>query len=534
MFKKAICFMVSSLLLLGVAGCQSEQDKKYDALVSAQKYEAPTSSSQPVAEPSRPDYMTPSIPEGGAVLQPTEGDALSGELVIKSFQQKYEQPEIYWLAREFMELHPNVAIHLLFDYKPGEQLPLEERYRRREAFYAQVRVELGAGEGDYLLYGGAEGLSYYPLMENGFLEDLRPYWENDPDINKEDCFTPVLDAFSVGGKLPVMPYSFKVQGAYFDRAILSELDVDPTALSAVNADDILGWYERARASRPDLQLFFTAPGKDTLFPLERARYIDLENKTASFDSPGFIEFLTRTRDTINDDPELEPISELGRGSGPLLDHALRYRATGEVSPYLQMDDEAFNYWVHMATLGRPSFASVDNLEMYALITMQQPLEYAAGPYLLTSTDGRLGVSSRYDNFAMPTSLKKKELAWEFIKYCMQERENLTFDHYGYTGCGYYADGLPVNKANFVKMMEDAPTYLQGAGIMDYAGMEFAPVDGVQLKEKMEGILSLAPVDLGKYNLDLQDYLDEFYINGLTTPQQAAEKIQGRAYIWLNE
>ena len=51
---------------------------------------------------------------------------------------------------------------------------------------------------------------------------------------------------------------------------------------------------------------------------------------------------------------------------------------------------------------------------------------------------------------------------------------------------------------------------------------------------MDELLTNDPVDLGKYNIDLQDYLDEFYINGLTTPEQAAEKIQGRAYIWLNE
>ncbi len=532
--QKALALCLALCLLISFSACQTEQDKKYDSLT--QELASSTSVEQEAELGPQPglDYMTPPTPGPDAVLRPAEGDALEGELLVKAFQQKYDQPEIYWLAREFMELHPNVTVKLLFDYKRGEQLSAEEHARRRDAFYSQVRVELGAGEADYLLYGGAERLSYYPLMENGFLEDLRPYWENDPDIHEEDYFTQVLDAFSVGGKWPVMPYSFKVRGAYFDRSLLAELDVDAASLSAVTADDILGWYEQARASRPDLQLFFTAPGKDVLFPLERARYIDLDSKEVSFDSPEFIDFLTRTRAVINDDPKLKPNSELGRGSGPLLDHALRYQATGEVSPYLEMGDEAFNYWVHMATLGRPSFASVDELEMYALLTMQQPLEYAAGPYLLTSTDGRLGVSARYDNFAMPSSLQNKELAWEFIKYCMGERENLTFDHYGYTGCGYYADGLPVNKANFAKMAEDAPAYLQGAEIMDYAGMEFESVDGEQLKEKMEALLSAAPVDMGKYNIDLQDYLDEFYINELTTPEQAAEKIQGRAYIWLNE
>ena len=37
-----------------------------------------------------------------------------------------------------------------------------------------------------------------------------------------------------------------------------------------------------------------------------------------------------------------------------------------------------------------------------------------------------------------------------------------------------------------------------------------------------------------YSLDAGEYLEEFYQKGLTTPEECAEKIQGRAEIWLNE
>ena len=51
---------------------------------------------------------------------------------------------------------------------------------------------------------------------------------------------------------------------------------------------------------------------------------------------------------------------------------------------------------------------------------------------------------------------------------------------------------------------------------------------------MDEIVGMDPVSLGKYRVGVQDYLDEFYVNGLTTAEECAEKIQGRTEIWLNE
>lgn len=43
-------------------------------------------------------------------------------------------------------------------------------------------------------------------------------------------------------------------------------------------------------------------------------------------------------------------------------------------------------------------------------------------YPLLRTEGKLGIRT-VDGFAMPSSLKNKELAWEFIKYCLSARED---------------------------------------------------------------------------------------------------------------
>ena len=525
------------IFILFLGACSNRQDDIYSQALSSQ---AESSLLEPTAsEPfgdvdyDDPDYIGPPAPGPDAQLTPAPDDDLSGTLVIKAFQQSLAQPELYWLAREFMELHPNVTIKLDYDWKYSENLSLDERSRRQDAFYARVRTEIAAGEADYLLYGGAETMDYYRFGKNGALEDLRPYWENDPEIDPEAYFLPVIEAFDVEGKLPVIPYSFRVRGVSLDKKRLEAVGVDPESIVTVNSDQLLTWYEQARESDPDLQLFFTAPGKDTLFQVERIRYTDFETKTASFDSQEFVTFLERSQNVINDDPDLEPINELSRGYAVIFDQSIAYQETGKVSPYIQMPEE-MNYWEHMATLGRSSLAVEENVQMVQLTSCLYPLEHISGPYPLVSTDGHLGISVGTDNFAMPASLKNKDLAWEFIKYCLSERDDLTFDRYGYNGCAYYCNGIPVNRAMYRLMAEDMPNYVKSDGTVGFALYQFEEVDGQAMEKLMDEILTMAPVSLGKYNLDVDDYLEEFYVNELTTAEECAQQIQSRATIWSNE
>ena len=135
---------------------------------------------------------------------------------------------------------------------------------------------------------------------------------------------------------------------------------------------------------------------------------------------------------------------------------------------------------------------------------------------------------------MPASLKNKDLAWEFIKYCLSKRDDLTFDRYGDNGCAYYCNGIPVNRAMYRQMAEDMPNYVKGDGTVGFALYQFEKVDGQAMENLMDEILTMAPVSIGKYNLDVDDYLEEFYVNELTTAEECADKIQARAEIWLNE
>lgn len=532
--QKILAFTLAICFLLALGACQSEQDAKYDALVSAQRAEASALSGE-----SEVDGANPSKPSEDAPATPVPGDGAGDSLVIKSYRMEGYDPAVTWLAKEFMELHPGVTITCEFGDQFGQRKTQQEYASSRQDYYDRLRVEIAAGEADYLLYGATSYLDYAPLSKNGFLVDFQEYWESDPDIHEEDYFMPALDAFLVEGKRPVIPYSFGLVGVYMDRAMLGEIEVDPDSLVSTSAEEVLGWYGQVRALHPEANLLFACPPKASLLSLEKPRYIDLENRQAAFDSPEFADFLAKSRDIAWEDPELDPEKELGGQGGSVMEAALRYRDTGEMSYSAQMLAETnLPKWKNIIEKARPALCSaIGPVAPYELVeSRQRSFQYVSGPYALTSSDGKLGVSCADESFMMPQSVQNKELAWEFIKYCLSRREDVTFEAFGYTGQHYYTRmGMPVTRSNFRKIVEDAPNHLSRlSGDVGAEYLHFDPVDGAEMEAYMDDLLTHDPVDLGKYNLDLQDYLDEFYITELTTPEQCAEKIQGRAYIWLNE
>ena len=535
---RSAALLLCVCLLFSCTACRSEQDDIYSQALADQSGSSllePTSSN-PFGDIDYddPDYIGPPSPGPDAQLTPAPDDDLSGQLVIRSFVQSRDPSDLYWLAREFMELHPQVTVLLDFEVKYSQNPSSEELQMMRDSYYANLRMELTSGEADYLLYGTAQDIDYTSLARSGVIEDLRPYWENDPEIQEEDYFMPVIEAFSVDGMFPVIPYAFYLNGTWFDKKLLTEAGMDPAEVNAVDAEKILTWYETAREQSPDLQLFFTAQGKEILLPREAVRYIDLKNRTASFQSPEFVDFLERSRNVINEetDPEL-----VRWGTPDYMEAALGYHDTGKVPAEVQNNyDAGFPIGMNVITKSRDSFAIMGEMNIYDSITMyQQPYTYLAGPYPVSSSDGHLAVETGQEEFMMPTSMKNKDLAWEFIKYCLSEREELTFDRYGYTGSGYYTDlQIPVNKANYGQMAEDATLPGSGHSVSGIEIVDFEPVEGEKIIAFMESLLQNSPVDLGKYNLDVDDYLEEFYVNEITTPEECAQKIQGRAEIWLNE
>ena len=507
MIKKIVFFLLSAVILL-MTGCQSTQDDIY---------------SQAMGRPS-------SASEQG--LLTSEADGLSGKLTIKTLISFDENTAMYFLIQEFMKLHPDVTIDVDSSVSSLEwaNMSRAEIQMAKDSFSSGISMEIGSGEADYIMYDVRDRINIPQFTRNGLLIDLYQFWNHDPELNHEDYFTHVLEGFEVDGKLATLPIAFSFYDLYLNREILDELQVDPESIETVDANRVLDWYEQARELHGDLNLNFSSPGKDGLYYyLERCRYIDLENRDAAFDSPEFIEFLTRTNNALNEDPGLDQ-QLLGMGNnGGLLDANISYRKTGKYPENIfAWKADTFKTVVENA---RPGFFVLEDSFLPNLITMQQPKEYAVGPYPLTSSDGKLGVRS-VEEFCVPVSMKNQPLAWEFIRYCIsaRDREYLDFAEMGSSAA--YTNRIPLCKTTFQNMLADIDQ--NGLHDLSVGYSDFDTIDPAAMTEMMDRILDRPIVNIDLYSVDVDEFLLEFYDNGLTTPEQCAEKMQGRAYIWLNE
>lgn len=527
--KKVISLLLALCLVLPCAGCQSEQDALYSQAMQQTSESSQEESSASEIDFDAPNYIGPPK-EMIKEIEPIEGDQLSGELVIKSC---YSNFELSLLAREFMSLHPNVTITFDVGIPAAENnaLTKAERLLRKDSFYTQMRVELASGEGNYLLYRIDERFHIPQLSRSGLLEDLRPYFENDPDWDSSEYFQPVLDAFSCDGKQPVMPFSFMFDAVYLNRDALETIDVDADALTTVSVTQLLDWYEQAAESYDDLNLLFTSPDKGELFPIERPTYIDLNAGTSSFESPEFISFLERTQAIDDEDPDLDYETERGVMDYGLFNEQIRLQKTGKMlDSAFGLSPDLNEQYKDMASRCRPAFANVQPVMTYPLLHIDSPMEYVAGPLPLVSSNGILGLTSR-ESFAIPSSCKNKELAWEFIKYCVSPRdeERPDFTHLGYPG--FVTCDIPVSKTNFQTLLE---LFIQKGYWGTITAYKFDSIDTESATKHLDEVLSLPLVNSGSYGIDVNEFLDDYYVHELGTAEQCAKKIQDRVNIWLHE
>lgn len=520
----ALCLVVS----LGACNQKSEQDKKFDELTrkdssaadifpeSALESEASSASGESSEAAPTPEPTPYVDPEG-----------LTGELTVlgpADTSDGIAKTAVEYLAEEFMKLHPGVKINVEFISSIFDDMP---RAQRREQARSRILAELGSGEADYLLYSPIEELNIYGLSQSGMLLDLRPYFENDPSINPDDYYTQVLDAMSVDGKYTVMPFSFGFEGMMLNRPLMEEMKVDLDSIQAIDYKMLLDWYEQAKAIDPSAQASFGALTQEFLYTYEAPAYVDLENKTASFNSPEFIEFLTRTG--ALEEPDKEALGHYQFLGEDIItvEWFMEKKMSGE-----ELDREFINeYWQQFYDNAHQAVAAPTGIAAQELGLVSGLMKNLAGPYPAVSTKGQLGVYTTED-FAIPATMKNPDLAWKFISYCISEREDMQLK----AGRAYYTARLPINKKNFAKQMEFCRTSSMMYQTASYYLEDFHQknLDADLAVKKLDEFLSMPLVNGKTHVIDMSEYLTEFYDSKLTTPEQCAEKIQGRMDIWLHE
>lgn len=452
--RKILCMILSALLLLACGGCSpSEEDKKFDELTKTSSALSASSQAEVPAEKE-----------------------LSGKLRIMA-DMEFDRTGVSAQAKGFMKLHPNVEIEVEYGLDVSDEAGSAESYYAKVDQYLQrIATRVMGGDPPDVLVSGIFPVEKYTA--SGLLTDLYPLMEAD-GIKRSEFFENILGLYEHDGSLYVLPGSFTVSACMLNRDALSAAGVEePETVDYAFLSDT---YEATKQSSamPTLKSLDVGQimGKNTLDGLEYPLYMDFEGKAASFTSPEFITYLEKTGRNDTTVTVLDGFSNAdiqGDGSNPVGDYF--------VTP-------------------NDSLAVITALDPQKMIWMEPTDEGATGLIPLANSQGQVCATSS-ECMAIPVGSENKELAWEFVKFCMDGTA-----------------GFPIRKSACENELRKVYAYNDGD------------------IEKAEAFIAKAaarPLGDQKFIEIIRSDLGDYYDRGLLSAEACARKLQDKAEMYLNE
>ncbi len=403
-------------------------------------------------------------------------DALTGELTIDT---------IFWpdymkkITDHFMLEHPDVKVNI----RSSEQVfhNIAELGEMTDAMLTELMS--GGGADIYSI----EMISAYRYADSGLFEDLYTYMKGDPSFSLEDYYTNILCEYEYKGQLFWLPQAFTYYLFLMNMEVVDGLSIE--LLEGMSYTDIKNIYDRAMESNllNETSVLDQSPLSEIAFnEYENGIYLDTDAMTASLDSEGFVRFLK--------DRKALPFTDRGGGIIP------------PTEPFEFVGAESL---IHML---RATFLDWDFISASSVA--------ASKPIILLSSDGKNTFSGIGINMAISSASEKKDLAWEFLKFLIgekqyefQEKQSPSyFENFPY----YYA--MPINRKNFMKL---ADYYAHG----DKGFISSMDAINRSLNKK-----SFYDVQL---DMALSHILED-YNKDLISAEECARQMQDRAYIFFNE
>ncbi len=417
-----------------------------------------------------------------------EGSELSGTLVISTDMPKIDGSGLFALADGFMDLHPNVSIQI--DESAGEE------YEARMQYNEQLKVEMLAGEAPDLLYQAFDYSSNFAF--SGLLLDLNLFMESDPTFIKEDYFVNLLEANELGGGLYRMPTKFAdMEFIRLRIDVLEAAGIDPDTIETVDYKLLYEIYDKAVASGdvPELK-YIGQYGQGTMYLLlqEATACFDRETMTANFETKEFIEYLEIAK----------AHSAPSQGMEGIL--------------FTDEEDALFK-----ATDFFAATCSVSPVTHYALMHEDENITKA---YPVSTSNGKILATN--SGVSIPANAKNPALAWEFIKYCIYESEEIQIytDRgipSGYWGGDRFSLSTPINANNMSRYYN---RFLNGYS--DEYKEELISYIHLYTQTPMIGGIPCSELTSTLY-IPVYDYF-----NNLLTAEECAKAMQDRVDIYLAE
>lgn len=366
-----------------------------------------------------------------------------------------------------------------------------------EAARTQFNNDVMAGNGADIF--DLSSLNLTLLATKGLVEDLGPYLDNDPDINREDYFQSVLNAYTIDGKLCTIPNTFYIQ-TLLGKA--SQVGDTP----GWTIDDLINLVESSPEGTEVLGYANKLSILQTCMMFSANNYVNWETGECKFNTDDFIkllEFANTFPSEFQYDEETPSEAQKIRDGKQLLMSA--------------------------------GFSSIEDYQRYELI-FEEPMTAIGYP----NPAGNNGsVISGSTSFAINAKSKYKEGAWEFIKSMI--------------GPSYYENNknsiwsfptLISSYEELNKKYTEPETYEDGNEGMALAASSYY-MDGMEIelgvttKEQEAAVTDLINNCSFTYNYDeqLMNIINEEvapFFEGQKSAGEAADIIQSRVKIYVNE
>lgn len=468
-----------AILIILVTSC-SASNHKYD---------------EALEEISRTSSSELSIPEDRDILNYYHNE-LEGTLHITSFWDYHMGERI----REFKAIHPNVEI--VWDGLSKGEMDVEtkEEYSRR------VSVMLMSGNAGDLI--DLSEMSCYRYAKSGLLYNFYSLMDSDQSFDIDDYYTNIFKAMEYNNGLYIIPFVFNYDMMYVSKPIADKIGFNISDYNNINYIQMLDIYHNAKSIiTSDTFNLIPSVSKEFFFSYEFHSFYDANKGEAWFNSRNFLDYLNVTNQiTPMDYFEFERVTH---GNDEFMESQFLF------SVFNSNALDVHNYIIdYKNTIGPIPYVS------------------ANGDYLFNTLKA---------SYSIPQNSENKDLAWEFIKFCISEREppasidvsGIDYENY----MMWYEGWIPININNFYNLF-------QYSGKIELSRL----IEGTTLREgDLDNILNDALNQVHLYNLQrnkqasdfdiyqlTNDILLEYYYEDTLTAEQAASLIQDKVILFLNE
>ena len=354
-----------------------------------------------------------------------------------------------------------------------------------------------------------DDLPYRQMALRGYLEDLWPYIENDPDLGREGVMEAPLKAAEVDGKLYTV----------FESVCINTL-VGPERIIGNRTSWSLTDLQSAFAKMPDgaviLEPFYTKEAIfNVIFSMNIDSYVDWSTGQCDFDSRKFRTAL----EFVNSRPADFDWSDVAAANEGMCQH---------MEGGLQM-------------LSCPLVANFDSIRLYDKL---YDIIFGGGASCVgfPVEDGSVGSSFAISDtrLAMSSTCKDKQAGWEFLRWLLlplEQRYSSAEEPYVENWAEHV--GFPINSGDFLKLkaaaMEDREGELTAYNNFGSISFELLPLAETEYEKFMSFYNSIEKTDLCDrtvYNIVLDSCGP--YFAGDKTLDETIGQIQNRVGLYVNE